>query len=241
MSNVSNTILKSWKEQDALIDQHLTSVESARDAKIDTLANVSVGENWSVEALADKGVARSAIKSTLAQYHGVAESDLNASEVAKYCTYAHPKVRDRLPTIRTSAAKVTKANRAWDKNAKVENTVYKICKHLKSDDVTSVKAATEAAEAEYADSKKEKENAPKAGTVEAFNKRMASLLKGAEKFYTKDSVEALKAAAGGLELKPVETPEESAPAELSDMLASLAGGDDTKTQAIAALMELITK
>ena len=243
MSNIIDAVIKSWKEQDSIIATNQSGAESARDSKIDTLAAVSTVETWSTDSLGAAGSSRTIVKDLLAKYHGVPADKVNKSELSKYCTYAHPKVRSRLPALRKAATTERDTNVGWNKSLKREDVVLKFCKHMKADDVKSVEAAKVLVQAEYAEAKKKKADAPAAGTPAAWEARAESVTKAAAALYTKASVDALKAAVTGMELKPVDGPEvDGATAELSDMLASLgAGADTTKQQAIALLSALLAK
>ena len=214
----------------------LNQTREGRRGQLMLIADVGAEYGWNDNDMDARGKGREFVTAVLVSASKTGKA--SPSEISKYADTARPKIRPVIGQLFDRAAAARDADgELWDREATVLSSMLK---HFKSPDVSTVEIAFDRALQE----KRAKSKA--AGTVEAQReqaiKRVRSAVNGLADYYTGESIAALVAAMGGLEIK---LPEQAEPEEVEPEQAAPAAFDinailnsmtvDEKIKAIAAL------
>jgi len=190
----------------ALIEAR-NSGESARTAHFGIVADYAAEQGWTLTDLEKDGKAQGPVLEMARAYS--VSGQPSKSEVSKFKTFAHPKVRAVMPDIVANAREL----RAEYPEQRVDNVAMKLMSHMKSDEVTSVPQARDKAVGDYESARRDKENRANdpAGTLKSSLKSRLNSKQAKECFTELSLKVALEAIEKLDELEPVSTVETSQP------------------------------
>lgn len=222
----------------SIIAEAASTSRSARKAQLLLCAEVGTDYGWTDTDLEKEGAGKQFITAMLEKALG---SKPSPGELSKHVSFARPKVRACAGELFDTAVAVRSQNRELFRSE--ERALEKVLKQFKSDDVSTVETAASLA---VRDAKAE---ANKTETIEskrdAAVKRVRSAINGLADYYTGESIAALVAAIGGLEIKLPEpkaeepSEEQHAPAgdfDLASILQNMQAQQAQQAQILAALM-----
>ena len=230
--------------------QECAKMESGRSAWIDKIAAQSIELGYTVESLGKDGSARAFIAQVTTKKNEILNRmnkdgnfEASKTELSKWCTAAHPKVRGNITAIRASAEVLAPKYKAF-----ADNVFFKIAAHLKSDSVSSIETAAVKAEADL----EKKGDGVDTTTHEGFKTSLTGKLKtaNAKKLFTDSSLAAVVVAIAALEavkvtapatVTQINAPSPEAPADIATILSGINSMDLPAADKVALIQQLLAK
>ena len=222
--------------------------ENGRSAWMDRMAAQAIELDYTVATLEENGSARQFIVEVLKARNELlgttnkdGKFDASKSEVSKWCTISHPKVRVKVAEIRETAKII-----AVKHGDRVDNAIFKLAKHLKTDEVSTVETAVAKAEVEYG----KKKDSVDVTTHDGFKTSATGKFKtsNAKKLFTEASLAAVIVAIAALEavkvsppatVTPIGAASPEAPQDIASILSGINSMDLPAADKVALIQQLI--
>ena len=190
----------------AALAEDITNSEASREAYMYRMAKVSTEQAFTIAQFETDGDGDVLVRGALAKRNELlGRGEPSKSEVSRFKTAAHPKVRDKVDAI------VGEAQRLIDEDSlttgkRRQQVAESMMAALKSDDVSTVETASDTVLRKYAESAK---NAVDPASAEGLVKSLKAKLSGKQckAAFTEDSLKSALAAIEGLQAVPVAEPE----------------------------------